>query len=107
MASTSKSGTAEARCAGQERQRAKRRAWDQIKAVLEKAFRKEFNGDTVDVSHGYGNNIHIVVVSRKFQGKRDRIRQDWLWTIVDRTNLTDDEKGLISLLYPVSPDEIV
>lgn len=84
----------------------KRRSWAQVKDVLEKAFRKEFSEDTVDISHGYGNNIHVVVVSRRFDKMKDRPRQDLMWKIVDSTSLTNEEKQLISLLYPVSPREI-
>ena len=104
---TRRSGTVHARRMAPPRSRPRRRTWDQLKGILEQAFRKVFDGDTVDISHGYGNNIHIVVVSRKFHGKKDRIRQDWMWSIVDSTDLTDEEKHLISLLYPVSPDEIL
>ena len=83
-----------------------RRTRDEVKSILEEAFRKEFPQDTVDVSDGYADNIHVMVVSKKFDGMRDRVRQDWMWKVVDGTALREDEKHLISLLYPVSPTEI-
>jgi hypothetical protein len=92
------------------RRRAKRRTWDQLKNLLSEAFREKLKtceqGGVVDISHGYGNNIHVVVVSRLFDRMNDRRRQDWMWRIVDGTDLTDEEKQLISLIYPVSPSEI-
>lgn len=79
---------------------------EKIKQELLRAFRQEFREDTVDISDGYGDNIHVMVVSRRFDELTDRQRQDWMWQIVDSTSLNDAEKGLISLLYPLSPAQI-
>jgi len=79
---------------------------DQIKAVLDGAFRQEFPKDTVDLSDGYQNNIHVVVVSRRFDGMEEKAKQDLLWSVIDATDLTDAEKHLISLVHPVSPAEV-
>lgn len=38
---------------------------DQIKQALDSAFRASFPHDTVDISEGYQDNIHVVVVSRR------------------------------------------
>jgi len=78
----------------------------EIKTVLEKAFRKEFPRDTVDLSDGYQNNIHVLVVSRRFDDMSEEAKQDVLWGVIDATDLTDAEKVLISLVYPVSPAEV-
>jgi stress-induced morphogen len=86
--------------------RRRRRPRATLKRVLENAFRREFPHDTVDISDGYQDNIHIVVVSRRFDGMEEQHKQDMMWGIVDRTDLTDDEKGLISLMMPVSPAQI-
>ena len=76
----------------------------ETKRILEKAFRSEFPTDTVDVSDGYESNIHILVVSRRFDKiSSEREKQDLLWGIIDKTDLTDAEKQLISLVLPVSP----
>jgi hypothetical protein len=75
-----------------------------IKRILEDAFRKEFPNDTVDISDGYQNNIHILVVSRRFDAiNAEKEKQDLLWEIIDKTNLNDAEKGLVSFVLPVSP----
>lgn len=82
------------------------RTRDQVKQVLYKAFRAEFPQDTVDIADGYQDNIHVMVVSRRFDSLTERQRMDLMWTLVDATHLTDKEKRLISLLYPVSPAEM-
>jgi hypothetical protein len=76
----------------------------EIKRILENAFRREFPNDTVDISDGYQNNIHILVVSRRFDTiSSEQEKQDLLWGIIDKTDLTGAEKLLISLVLPVSP----
>ena len=77
-----------------------------VKRLVQEAFRKHFPQDTVDVSDGYKENIHVMVVSREFDRMREREKQDVMWKIIDGTDLTEDEKGLISLVFPVSPAEI-
>lgn len=79
---------------------------EKIKEVLRQSLRKEFPDDTVDVSDGYQENIHVLVVSRRFDKMSEQEKQDLLWGIIDRTDLKDDEKKLVSLVYPVSPAEI-
>jgi len=86
--------------------RTKRRSRDEVKRIIRNAFRQRFPHDTVDISDGYEDNIHVLVVSREFDKMREREKQDLMWTIIDRTPLTEEEKGLISLVYPVSPREI-
>jgi hypothetical protein len=77
-----------------------------IKEIIRQAFRKEFPEDTVDVSDGYRDNIHVTVVSSRFDPLSEKAKQDLMWQIVDQTDLTKAEKQLISLLYPVSLAEI-
>jgi len=79
---------------------------DELKAKLERAFRKQFPRDTVDISDGYQDLIHVLVVSRKFDGMGEKEKQQFLWRVIDKMNLAKDEEGLISLLLPVSPTEI-
>ncbi|HUS91271.1 MAG TPA: hypothetical protein VM695_05440 [Phycisphaerae bacterium] len=74
--------------------------------IIRGAFRREFPEDTVDISDGYKDNIHVLVVSRRFDDLTEQQKQDLMWQIIDGTDLTDDEKRLISLAYPVSPAEI-
>ena len=107
MARVVKKRLAMAQVVSERRTRQRARTREQVKQTLREAFREEFPEDTVDVSDGYADNIHVMVVSRRFDRLNERQKQDCLWTVVDRTNLTDAEKQLISLLYPVSPAEIV
>jgi hypothetical protein len=84
----------------------KARSRTEIKAILKAAFKNEFPDDTVDISDGYKDNIHVLVVSRRFDSMPESHKRDLLWSIIDDTSLTKDQKGLISLVYPVSIAEI-
>ena len=79
---------------------------NKVKKTLEAAFRQEFPSDTVDVSDGYKDNIHILIVSRKFDTMKEQVKQDLMWDIIDHTNLTKPAKLLISLVLPLSPADI-
>ncbi len=76
---------------------------DPLLGRIEAALRPEFPTDTVDVTAGYANNIHIVVVSRRFDGLGESEKQELLWSILDQGNFTDAEKGRISLMLTYSP----
>lgn len=88
------------------RRQKKQRSRDEIKSLLKEAFKREFPDDTVDISDGYKDNIHVVVVSRRFDEMPESQKQDIMWSILDQTPLTDHQKSLVSLLYPVSIAEI-
>jgi stress-induced morphogen len=75
-----------------------------IRDVLKKDFFKDPD-DLVDVSDGPGDSIHIFVVSRKFDGRRLKERNDLLWSILER-NLLPKEWGKVSLSVGASPEEI-
>lgn len=77
-----------------------------IKDILYRALKAGFPDDTVDISDGFEDNIHVVVVSRRFDPLSEKQKQNVLWRIIDRTNLSKSEKLLISLVYPVSIAEI-
>jgi len=83
-----------------------RRRRDQVKRRLEQAFRVRFPTDTVDVSDGYQDNIHVLVVSRQLDDMSEADKQDVMWQIIDGTDLTPPEKALISLVMPLSPSEV-
>ncbi|HEY8751322.1 MAG TPA: hypothetical protein VIM11_25285 [Tepidisphaeraceae bacterium] len=88
------------------RRASKDQSRDELKQIIRDAFRQRFPHDTVDVSDGYEDNIHVLVVSREFDKMREKQKQDVMWKIIDSTPLTDDQKALISLVFPVSPAEI-
>lgn len=77
-----------------------------MKPKLEAALRAEFKHDTVDITDGYKGNVHVLVVSRKFDGKGDYERQDMLHKIIDDAGLTKAQIGKISLLLAMSPSEL-
>ncbi len=62
-------------------------------------------GDLVDVSDGQDDTIHVVVVSRKFDGQRLREKNDLLWSILTH-ELTPDDWGKVMLSIGVSPEDI-
>jgi acid stress-induced BolA-like protein IbaG/YrbA len=61
--------------------------------------------DLVDVSDGSDGFVHVVVVSRKFDGRRMKEKSDLIWS--ELTNgLSKDEWGQVSLSVGVSPEEV-
>jgi len=61
--------------------------------------------DLVDVSDGPDDSIHVVIVSRKFDGRRIKEKNDLIWSVLTQ-QLTAEEWGLISLSVGASPEEI-
>ena len=78
----------------------------ELKTRIEAILRARFPGETVDVSDGHGENVHVIVVSRKFDGMREREKQDLLWSAIDQSTLTDGQKTLISMILPYSPADL-
>jgi hypothetical protein len=80
------------------------------KALLEKIetiLRAHFPKDTVDVSlSGIRDNIHVMVVSRAFDPLTERQKQEYLWDLIDKSDLTKKQKLRISLILPVSTAEL-
>jgi len=61
--------------------------------------------DMVDVSDGPNDSIHVVVVSRKFDGRRLKEKHDLIWSELNQ-HLAADEWGRVSLSIGVSPEEL-
>jgi acid stress-induced BolA-like protein IbaG/YrbA len=78
----------------------------QLKKKIQDILSAEFPGETVDVSDGHADNIHVVVVSRKFDGMREKQKQDLLWSAIDKSSLSDFEKTRISMILPYSPSDL-
>lgn len=78
----------------------------ELKTKIEQILQQAFPGETVDVSDGYQENVHIVVVSRKFTGLSEKEKQEMLWGVIDNSDLADAEKLSISLLVPYSPRDL-
>ena len=81
-------------------------AGPQLKKKIETILRARFPGETVDVSDGHGDNIHVIVVSRQFDGMREKEKQDLLWSVIDASDLSNAEKVKISLILPYSPGDL-
>lgn len=61
--------------------------------------------DLVDVSDGPEDSIHVVIVSRKFDGRRMKEKNDLIWSVlVER--LGPEEWGKVTLSIGTSPEEI-
>ncbi len=61
--------------------------------------------DLVDVSDGPDDSIHVVVVSRKFDGRRMKEKNDLIWSVLSG-NLSPEEWEKVSLTVATSPEEI-
>ncbi len=61
--------------------------------------------DLVDVSDGPDDSIHVVIVSRKFDGRRMKEKNDLIWSVLTQ-KLNPDEWGKVSLSVGTSPEEI-
>lgn len=102
MAKTTRARTSPAKPS----KKSRRLSRNAVKSALEATFRGEFPTDTVDVSDGYKENIHIMVVSRRFDEMTERAKQELMWDIIDRTDIPKSDKLRISLVLPLSPAEI-
>lgn len=78
----------------------KRRIYD----VLKQGYFSDPD-DLVDVSDGADDSIHVVVVSRKFDGQRLKEKHDLIWAELSQ-KLDSDEWGRVSLSIGVSPEEL-
>ncbi|MFZ4662865.1 MAG: hypothetical protein ACOYNY_38015 [Caldilineaceae bacterium] len=81
---------------------------EQLKKKVYNALKKNYFGgpdDAVDVSDGPADSIHVVVVSRKFDGKRLKEKNQLIWNQF-MEHLADDEWGKITLSVAASPEEI-
>ncbi len=77
------------------------------KKVYDVLKNRYFNGpdDAVDVSDGPEDSVHLVVISRKFDGKRLKDKNDLIWSQLMQ-HLSADEWNKISLSIGASPEEI-
>jgi stress-induced morphogen len=77
---------------------------NKIHAVLRGAYFKDPE-DLVDVSDGPDDSVHVVIVSRKFDGRRMKEKNDLIWSVLSQ-NLQPQEWGKVSLSVGTSPEEI-
>ena len=75
-----------------------------IHDVFKSTYIKDLD-DLVDVSDGPDDSVHVGIVSRKFDGRRMKEKNDLIWSVlVD--NLNPEEWGKVSLSVGTSPEEI-
>lgn len=75
-----------------------------IRDTLRDAYFKDPD-DLVDVSDGPDDSIHVVIVSRKFDGRRMKEKNDLIWSVLVQ-KLPPAEWGKVSLSVGASPEEI-
>lgn len=81
---------------------------EQLKKKIYDVLKKgDFDGpdDAIDLSDGPEDSIHLVIVSRKFDGRRLKEKNDMIWSQLLQF-LTADEWGKVSLSIGASPEEI-
>ena len=75
-----------------------------IREVLKSGYFQDPE-DLVDISDGPDDSIHVVIVSRKFDGCRMKEKHDLIWSELSR-KLAPEEWGKVSLSIGVSPEEL-
>lgn len=74
---------------------------------IQDLLKPHFPDSLVDVTpSGIRDNIHIKVISRRFDGMKDQQREEFLWDLIDSSDLSREDKLCISLLLPLSPDDL-
>ena len=77
---------------------------EKIHDVLKDGYFQDAD-DLVDISDGPDDSIHVVIVSRKFDGRRMKEKNDLIWSELTQ-KLAPEEWGRVSLSIGVSPEEI-
>jgi len=73
-----------------------------------KSYLKNSNDYYVDVSlSGISDNIHIIVVSRFFDDMKEKQKHDYIWDLIENSDLNREERLRISMVNVMSPDEII
>jgi stress-induced morphogen len=75
-----------------------------IRDVLKNDYFRDLD-DLVDVSDGPDDSIHLVIVSRKFDGRRMKEKNDLIWSVLVQ-KLPPEEWGKVSLSVGTSSEEI-
>lgn len=77
---------------------------DRVRQILKEGYFHDPD-DLVDVSDGPFDSIHLVVVSRKFDGRRLQEKNDLIWSqLTEKLSPTEWEK--ITLSVGASPEEV-
>lgn len=87
----------------------RRRAPDSItslKVRIEKALRREFPRDTIDVSDGHAGTVNLVVVSRKFDDVPKRERTAMIRRLVEAHDFSKLPIEKLATISTFSPSEL-
>jgi len=71
---------------------------------VEKALRSEFPQDTIDLEEGYQGRIHLRIVSKRFNGMKERSKQSLVREILEGALGADAQ--YVSLILPYGTDEL-
>ena len=74
-----------------------------IHDVLKDAYFRDPD-DSVDVSDGDDEHVHLVIVSRKFDGQKMKEKNDLVWSVLTR-HLSPEEWGTILLTVAAAPSK--
>lgn len=80
----------------------------QVKQKIHDALKGGYfndSNDLVDVSDGQEDGIHLVIISRKFDGRRMKEKNDLIWSELVQ-KLSPDVWGKVTLSVGASPEEI-
>lgn len=80
-----------------------------LKQKIHDTLRDGYFSDTkdfVDVSDGSADHVHIVIVSRKFNGHTIGDRVDIIWNELTK-HLSQEEWGHVFLSIGVPPEEVI
>lgn len=74
-----------------------------IRDVLKSVYFTD-KSDVVEVSDGEVDDLHLLVVSRKFKGLGPAKRIDMVWNALEE-GLSQDDWGKITITFARTPDE--
>lgn len=79
---------------------------EQLKTKVRRTLKEYFDADDyVDISDGSNGNVHVVVISRRFEGKRLKDKNNMIWSVLENA-LSAQEWGKITLAIGMTPEDI-
>jgi hypothetical protein len=66
---------------------------------IKQNLRRAFPEETVDTRPGYMGRVHVLVVSRRFNGMSERQKQDLFWEILRVESPDEAEAVTVAILY--------
>lgn len=80
---------------------------DELREHIHQVLAKHFAPETIAVTPtGFGDQVSVVVTSTKFDKKSEKEKQDYLWGLLDKSDLSDEEKSKIAMIVPYTPSEL-